>query len=251
MTTDTFPKIAARRMTLGGKAVTISGICKGAGMISPTMATMLCFLMTDAAVEGRTLRAALAEAAESTFNRISIDGDMSTNDTILILANGLAGNRSVTTGTRDYKVFSSALSQVADELATMIVKDGEGATKLVTVEVINAKSDREALKGARAIADSLLVKTAVYGNDANWGRLMAALGYAGISISQEKVDISINGVTVARRGMATARDREANEALRAKEVRIVADLHLGKGRSRVLTCDLTEDYVKINAEYRT
>ena len=251
MTTDTFPKLAAREVTLGGKTVTISGVCKGAGMISPTMATMLCFLMTDARVDHMTLKAALADAVAHSFNRISIDGDMSTNDTALILANGMAGNRAVAAGSRDYRVFSNALSEVADELATMIVKDGEGATKLVTVEVINARNEREALKGARAIADSLLVKTALYGNDANWGRLMAALGYAGILIREERVDISINGVAVAKSGVATGRDREANEALKAKEVRLVADLHLGKGRSMVLTCDLTEDYVKINAEYRT
>jgi glutamate N-acetyltransferase/amino-acid N-acetyltransferase len=251
MTTDTFPKVAAREVTLGGKTVTISGVCKGAGMICPTMATMLCFLMTDARIDQETLKAALADAVEHSFNRISIDGDMSTNDTALILANGMAGNRAVAAGSRDHRVFSNALSEVADELATMIVKDGEGATKLVTVEVINARNERDALKGARAIADSLLVKTALYGNDANWGRLMAALGYAGISIREERVDVSINGVAVAKSGMATGRDREANEALKAKEVRLVADLHLGKGRSRVLTCDLTEDYVKINAEYRT
>src|SRR5512139_699290 len=197
MTTDTFPKLAAREVALGGKAVTISGACKGAGMICPNMATMLCFLMTDACVDHGTLKAALAAAVKHSFNRISIDGDMSTNDTVLIMANGMAGNRPVIAGTRDHRVFSSALSEVAEELATMIVKDGEGATKLVAVEVINARNEREALKGARAIADSLPVKTAIYGNDANWGRLMAALGYAGISIREERVDISINGVAVA------------------------------------------------------
>jgi glutamate N-acetyltransferase/amino-acid N-acetyltransferase len=251
MTTDIYPKIAAVQEEIGGKHITIAGIAKGSGMIHPDMATMLCFIVTDAAVAAPMLRKMLIASVDRSFNVITVDGDTSTNDMVLCMANGAAGNKRVAPGTKDAKKLQACLDAVTRSLAMQVVKDGEGATKFVRVEVVNAGSDREALKGARAIANSLLVKTALYGNDANWGRLMAALGYAGISIREEKVDISINGVTVAKGGMATGRDREANEALKAKEVRLVADLHLGTGRSRVLTCDLTEDYVKINAEYRT
>jgi glutamate N-acetyltransferase/amino-acid N-acetyltransferase len=251
MTTDTFPKIVSKRIKIGGKAVTVSGICKGAGMICPNMATMLCFIMTDASVEKSALDAALKSAVRKSFNRITIDGDMSTNDTVLVMANGMAGNELIGKKSPAFVSFAAALAAVSYELGRLIVQDGEGATKFVEIEIKNARNDADAEKGAFAIANSILVKTALYGNDANWGRLMAALGYSGISIKEEKIDISLNGVKIASKGLGTGRDKEANEKLRGREIKIVIDLHLGKGSAKVLTCDLTEDYVKINAEYRT
>ena len=251
MTTDTFPKIVAKRKKIGNKMITITGICKGAGMIQPNMATMLSFIVTDAVIDKPALGAALRKAVGRSFNRITIDGDMSTNDTVLIMANGAAGNETIKMKSKGYEVFEGALTELAYELSELIVRDGEGATKLVEVEVRNAKSERDAEKGAFAIANSLLVKTAIYGNDANWGRLMAALGYSGIALKEEKTDIYLNGLLVARNGMTTGVDKEANDRLKDKRIKIVADLHLGKGNAKVLTCDLTEGYVKINAEYRT
>lgn len=251
MTTDTFPKIAAKRKKIGNKMITITGICKGAGMIQPNMATMLSFIVTDAVIDKPALDAALRQAVGRSFNRITIDGDMSTNDTVLIMANGAAGNETIKMKSKGYQVFEGALTELAYKLSELIVRDGEGATKLVEVEVKNAKSERDAEKGAFAIANSLLVKTAIYGNDANWGRLMAALGYSGIALKEEKTDIYLNGLLVARNGMTTGVDKEANDRLKDKRIKIVADLHLGKGNAKVLTCDLTEGYVKINAEYRT
>src|SRR6202142_2698736 len=251
MTTDTFPKIVAKKKKIGNKMITITGICKGAGMIQPNMATMLSFIVTDAVINKPALDAALRQAVGRSFNRITIDGDMSTNDTVLILANGAANNKAIKMKSKGYEVFEGALTELAYELSELIVRDGEGATKLVEVEVRNAKSERDAEKGAFAIANSLLVKTAIYGNDANWGRLMAALGYSGIALKEEKTDIYLNGLLVARNGMTTGVDKEANDRLKDKRIKIVADLHLGKGNAKVLTCDLTEGYVKINAEYRT
>jgi len=251
MTTDTFPKIAYRKITCGEKEIVISAICKGAGMISPNMATMLCFIITDANIERAALDASLRSAVSQSFNRITIDGDMSTNDTVLIMANGTAGNNIIKKGTKDYRIFSEALSDITFELSRLIVKDAEGASKLVEIEIINAKSSSDALKAAFAIANSLLVKTAIYGNDANWGRLMAALGYSGAMIKEEFVDIYLNDLKVAQGGITTGSDMEANEKLRDREIKILIDLNIGRGSARVLTCDLTEDYVRINAEYRT
>jgi glutamate N-acetyltransferase/amino-acid N-acetyltransferase len=251
MTTDTFPKIVSRRKKIGDKMVTITGICKGAGMIQPKMATMLSFITTDASIDKSALDIALRQAVSRSFNRITIDGDMSTNDTVLIMANGMAGNEPIRLKSKAYDVFAAALAEQLYELSEMIVMDGEGATKLVEVEVRNARSEKDAEDGAFAVANSLLVKTAIYGNDANWGRLMAALGYSGIAIKEEKIDIYLNNLMVAKNGMTTGVDKEANEKLKKKQIKIVIDLHLGKRSSKVLTCDLTEDYIKINAEYRT
>ena len=251
MTTDTFPKIVSKRKKIGDKMVTIAGICKGAGMIQPNMATMLSFITTDASIERAALDVALRQAVSRSFNRITIDGDMSTNDTVLIMANGVAGNEPIKLNSTAYKVFAAALIEHTYELSEMIVRDGEGATKLVEVEVRNARSEKDAEKGAFAVANSLLVKTAIYGNDANWGRLMAALGYAGIAIKEEKIDIYLNDLMVAKNGMAAGVDKEANDKLKNKQIKIVIDLHLGKSSAKVLTCDLTEEYIKINAEYRT
>ncbi|MCD5412471.1 bifunctional glutamate N-acetyltransferase/amino-acid acetyltransferase ArgJ [Thermodesulfovibrionales bacterium] len=251
MTTDTFQKIISRQIEIGGRRVTILGICKGAGMISPNMATMLCFIMTDADIERVAAKTALEIAVKKSFNRITVDGDMSTNDTTLLMANGMAGNDLIQLNSREFKEFSSMLSDITYELSRMIVRDGEGATKLIEVKIKNSKSGHDAEKGAFAVANSLLVKTAIYGNDANWGRIMSALGYSGIAIKEEKIDISFNGLKVVERGIGTGRDREADERLKAREISIVIDLHLGKETAKVLTCDLTEEYVRINAEYRT
>ncbi|MBN2653616.1 MAG: bifunctional glutamate N-acetyltransferase/amino-acid acetyltransferase ArgJ [Nitrospirae bacterium] len=251
MTTDTFPKVVSKKMTVEGKAVTITGFCKGAGMIQPNMATMLCFILTDANIAKPALDAALKSAVKRSFNRITIDGDMSTNDTVLVMANGMAENRLIKKSSDDFEKFAKALDSVCYDLCRMIVKDGEGATKFVEIEVKNARNEAEAEKAAMAIANSLLVKTALYGNDANWGRLMAVLGYSKVALKEDKVDIFLNGLKVASKGSATGKDKEANEKLKSNEIKIVIDLHIGKGSAKVLTCDLTEDYVKINAEYRT
>ena len=251
MTTDTFPKVATKRIRAGNRTATITGICKGAGMICPNMATMLCFVMTDLNIGRSALHAALKVAVGKSFNRITIDGDMSTNDTVLVMANGASGNREVKKDSPEFKVFESALSDVAYDLGRMVVKDGEGATKLVEIEVRNAKNGRDADRAAFAVANSLLVKTAICGNDANWGRIMAALGYSGAALKEEDIDIFFGRIRIVKRGLSTGRDREATGVLKEKEIKITIDLHAGIHSSEVLTCDLTEGYVRINAEYRT
>ncbi len=251
MTTDTFPKIADRKVRISNKDIVISGICKGAGMICPNMATMLCFIMTDANIEKQALDAALKTAVGRSFNRITIDGDMSTNDTILIMANALSGSPLIKIGSKAFQSFSSTLTEIANELSRFIVKDAEGASKMVEIEVVNARNEKEAEKAAFSIANSLLVKTAIYGNDANWGRLMAALGYSGIRVKEDETDIYLNKLKIVNKGLGTGKDKEANERLKDTEIRIRIDLNIGMGSAKVLTCDLTEGYVKINAEYRT
>lgn len=251
MTTDTFPKIVTKKVKILNKDVVISGICKGAGMICPKMATMLGFLMTDANIEKQALDAALKTAVGKSFNRITIDGDMSTNDTTLIMANALSGSPIIKADSEAFMIFSSALTEVAYELSSLIVKDAEGAGKMVEIEVVNAKNDKDAEKAAFSIANSLLVKTAIYGNDANWGRFMAALGYSGISLKEDKTDIYLNKLKIVKNGIGTGKDNEANESLKDKDIRIQIDLNIGKGSAKVLTCDLTEGYIRINAEYRT
>ncbi len=251
MTTDTFPKIASRAVKIAGRQGVIAGICKGAGMIAPNMATMLCFLITDIAIEKKTLQAALKNSVRKSFNRITIDGDMSTNDTAMIMANGLLGNRTLQLTSRDFPAFGNALDNLTSELSRLIVRDGEGATKLVEVVVKNAKSGADAEKAAFAIANSSLVKTAIFGNDANWGRIMAAAGYAGAHFNPDKADIFFNNIQVVKNGIATNKDREATREMTKKELTITLDLHAGRASAHVLTCDLTEDYIRINAEYRT
>jgi glutamate N-acetyltransferase/amino-acid N-acetyltransferase len=251
MTTDTFPKVISRTVEMDGKTGTITGICKGAGMICPHMATMLCFLMTDIAVNQRTLDKTLRDAVKRSFNRITVDGDMSTNDTVLIMANGMLGNPEITGKSKSYRVFHDVLSDVTYELSKLIARDGEGATKFIEIEVKGARSEPDAERAAFSVANSNLVKTALYGNDANWGRIMAALGYSGIGFAEEKTDIYIGKVNVVRRGLSNGKDEEANKVLKAKDIRIIIDLHLGRSSARVLTCDLTEEYIRVNATYRT
>jgi len=251
MTTDTFPKIIQRKVKIGKRTGIIAGVCKGAGMIWPKMATMLCFLMTDIAVTRKTLQKALLNSVNRSFNRITIDGDRSTNDTALCMANGMLGNPEITESSRYYKHFSRTLEEVTYELSKLIAGDGEGASKLIEIEVRGAKSEEDAERAAFSVANSNLVKTAVYGNDANWGRIMAALGYSGVPIREEKIDISIGKVKVASKGVSNGKDKEAGNALKNKSIQILIDLHTGKNCAKILTCDLTEEYVKINAEYRT
>ncbi len=251
MTTDTFPKIARKRVGIGAQTGTIAGICKGAGMICPNMATMLCFILTDIAVDQRTLDGTLQEAVKKSFNRLTIDGDMSTNDTVLIMANGILGNPPVTEKTEAYLPFRKALSELTVELAKMIAGDGEGATKYIEVEIKGARNEADAEKAALAIANSNLVKTAIRGNDANWGRIMGALGYSGVFFKENLVDIFFGKVKIVHKGLAAGKDKEAGEVLKGKEVKIVIDLHGGKASAKVFTCDLTEEYIRINAEYRT
>jgi len=251
MTTDTFPKISGRKVKIGNKTGSITGICKGAGMICPSMATMLCFIMTDIEVERETLRISLREAVQQSFNRIVVDGDMSTNDTVLIMANGMLGNKKITDKGKSYRAFRDSLFGITEDLAKMIVRDGEGASKFIEIIVKGARTEREAQKAAYAVAKSYLVKTALYGNDANWGRIMAALGYSGSMIREEKTDIYFGTIKVVHAGTATGTDNKAAHYLKRKDISITIDLKIGKASSYVYTCDLTEEYVKINAAYRT
>ncbi len=251
MTTDTRRKETAVEVELSGGKVRVGGMAKGAGMIHPRMATMLAFIATDAAVETAVLRKALRESVEGSFNRISIDGDRSTNDTALVMANGASG---VAAGSRsDRELFGTALQEVCRRLAEMIVRDGEGATKFVEVAVTGARSDAEALRAARAVANSSLVKTALYGHDLNWGRILAALGYSGASIDVSRISISVNGCPAVRQGVAVdpGEGRDARLQMRRRDLKLSIDLGLGRGRDRMLTCDLTIDYVKENALYTT
>jgi glutamate N-acetyltransferase/amino-acid N-acetyltransferase len=252
MTTDTFPKEAALELRVGGKAVRIGGMTKGAGMIHPRMATMLAYLTTDAAIAQPVLRRLLAAAVERTFNRIDIDGDTSTNDTVVLMAGGASGARVPASGP-DHERFAAALHEVCRRLAELIVRDGEGATKLVEVVVTGARTAKDALAVADAVANSKLVKTAWFGNDLNWGRIAAAVGYAGAKVDPDRVAISLNGKAVVAKGRGVAPARLAKAALEIRKpvLRFVIDLGLGKAADRVLTCDLTDKYVFINADYPT
>lgn len=252
MTTDTFPKVITKKIKIKNRTGTMTGICKGAGMIAPNMATMLCFILTDIAVEKRTLSKALKDSVRESFNRITIDGDMSTNDTALIMANGMMGNSEIKENSASYKIFKNALDDITYELSRLIVKDGEGATKLITIEVKGADDEKEAENAAFSVANSNLVKTAIYGNDANWGRIMAALGYSGISLNEENVSIHLGNIKVVNKGTGTGKDADANNYLKNNiEVSILINLNKGAASAKVLTCDLTEEYVRVNAEYRT
>lgn len=252
MTTDTFPKAIAKKIKIKNRTGTMTGICKGAGMIAPNMATMLCFILTDIAVEKRTLSKALKDSVRKSFNRITIDGDMSTNDTALIMANGMLANSEIKENSASYKIFKKALDEITYELSRLIVKDGEGATKLITIEVKGAADEKEAEKAAFSVANSNLVKTAVYGNDANWGRIMAALGYSGIKFNDENVSIHLGNIKVVNKGTGAGKDAEANNYLKNNsEVSILINLNKGAASAKVLTCDLTEEYIRVNAEYRT
>ncbi len=251
MTTDSFPKLSLFEGLAGKTPYRILGIAKGAGMIMPNMATMLCFVLSDIRISAERLRESLLTSVKTTFNRITVDGDTSTNDTVVVLANGMADNPDLSNEETDG--FRSGLEQVMGDLARMIVRDGEGATKLVRVEVKGAMSPADAATGARTVANSSLVKTACYGQDPNWGRIMAALGRSGIAMAEAAVDIWIEEVQIVSRGLGLGdeQERRAAERMTGKAFSIVVDLHQGGFGDHVFTCDLTHDYVSINANYRT
>ncbi len=250
MTTDTRPKTATAEFSLGKGVVHIAGMTKGAGMIMPMMATTLGFVMTDAAIPVSALRSILREANEESYNRISVDGDTSTNDTVLLLANGASGNK---LSSKDYDVFTRALSHLMQDLAQQIARDGEGAKKLVTIHVEGAKNRDDAGRIARAIANSPLVKTAIAGSDPNWGRIICAAGNAGVPFEPEQVDIFMQGMTVCRKGLAAPfSEAELKSKLDEKDVAIRLVIRGdGEGQARFWTCDFTEGYIHINASYRT
>ncbi len=253
MTTDLYPKIAAVQEEIGGKTVTVAGIAKGSGMIHPNMATMLCFIATDAMIAAPMLKKMLQTSTEQSFNSITVDGDMSTNDMVLVMANGAAGNKKPAPGSKDQKKLQACLDAVMRSLALQVVKDGEGATKLVEISVQGAKNPVEAKRAATAVATSSLVKTALFGQDANWGRIMAVLGSCGVDMDETRTDITIGKTKIAERGIAVgkAAEKEATAALKQRDVRILIDLRKGKGSATVWTCDLSYEYVKINAAYRS
>ncbi|MDI3281564.1 MAG: bifunctional glutamate N-acetyltransferase/amino-acid acetyltransferase ArgJ, partial [Bacillota bacterium] len=252
MTTDTRPKACAVRVELGGVPVTIGGMAKGSGMIHPQMATMLAFLTTDAAVTQPALDRALRRAVNRTFNRLTVDGDTSTNDAVFLLANGLAGNRPLAEEEPELDRFTAALEAVAGFLARAIARDGEGATCLIEVRVEGAPDEEAAEAVARAVANSNLVKTAVFGRDPNWGRILCAVGYAPAEVDPGRADIYLGPVLVARAGSAHPfNEEEARAALSQEEVLIRIALHQGEASASVWTCDLSYDYVRINASYRS
>ena len=256
MTTDTRPKWAAADYEIGGQQVRVLGCTKGAGMIHPNMATMLAFVVSDATISASAAQRALAEVAARTFNAISVDGDTSTNDTLILLANGASGCRAVRPGGRDYGLFVEALERVCKALALAIVADGEGATRVAEIEVRGAASDALATQVARTIATSPLVKTALAGADPNWGRILAAAGRTSWpkrdSFDFSKTEIRLGGIVVCRRGSAHPFDESAaRQAMLEQYVPIVLDLKKGPGRARVWTCDFTNEYVRINTAYRT
>lgn len=253
MTTDTRPKEAAIRVAIGDQTVTIGGIAKGAAMIHPHMATMLCFLATDARVEHPALQRALRVAVDRSFNRITVDGDRSTNDTVLILANGLAENPPVGSGRRGARVFQDALGALTGQLARMIIEDAEGATKFITVTVRGARTRRDAQRVAYAVATSTLVKTALYGQDPNWGRILAAVGATGARLEEERIRLLFGDEGVVSGGVLAApvRWERIKEHLAQREVTLTVDLGLGNATAEVWTSDLTEEYVRLNSKYTT
>jgi glutamate N-acetyltransferase/amino-acid N-acetyltransferase len=254
MTTDTFPKTAAVTISVDGQPVTVAGIAKGSGMIQPNMATMLAFLVTDAAVAAPYLRRVLKDANEASFNRLSIDGETSTSDMALLFANGHAGHR-VLQGprSRGSRAFAEAVLEVSTTLARDLARDGEGATKLVTVRVEGAANRPDAERAVRRIANSLLVKTALFGGDANWGRILQTVGAAQVRISLDRAVVKLAGVPVFRGGASAgpAARKRAAKKLRTSEIEVAIDLGVGRASAHMWTCDLSYDYVKINAEYTT
>jgi glutamate N-acetyltransferase/amino-acid N-acetyltransferase len=251
-TTDAFPKTAVRRLRLGGRPVTLAVLGKGGGMIAPRMATLLVFVVTDAALTRSVAARALRAAVGPTLNAITVDGDTSTNDTLLLLASGAAQNRPVRPGSADARRLVRALTELLEEIARLVVLDGEGAVRLVEVTVRGARSDADAERVARAIGDSPLCKTAFNGGDPNWGRFVMAAGKAGVPLDADRVDVTVGGVAVSRRGRPVAGAlRRAARRMRGREVAVGLDLHLGRGRARILASDLSTAYVHFNAAYTT
>ena len=256
MTTDTVKKEIAVEVEIDGKNVTVGGMCKGSGMIHPNMCTMLGFITTDVVISKELLQAALSESVKDTYNMVSVDGDTSTNDTVLLLANGLAGNKKIETKEEDYKKFAEALNYVNTWLAKHIAADGEGASALFEVKVIGAKSKEQAVTLSKSIITSNLTKAAIFGHDANWGRILCAMGYSGAVFDPEKVDLYFESkagkLKIIENGVATGySEEEATKILSEKEVTAIADVKMGTATATAWGCDLTYDYVKINADYRS
>lgn len=253
MTTDTRPKMEWATCKIRGKRVKLCGMAKGAGMIRPNMATMLSFLVTDAHIESPLLQKMLREASEASYHRITIDGEMSTNDTVLLLANGKADHPVLNRMDREAEAFKRILLEVCQGLAASIVRDGEGATKCIEIVIRGARSKSEARKAAYAIAHSPLVKTAFFGEDANWGRILCALGHCGISLHPDRIDLFFDRAPIVRNGMGVSHRLEvrAAEVIKKKAFKVTVDLHQGKSSFSLLTTDLSLDYVKINASYRS
>jgi glutamate N-acetyltransferase/amino-acid N-acetyltransferase len=252
MTTDTCSKETAVQFSLGKSLVTIGAMAKGSGMIAPNMATMLAFITSDLFITRPLLQKALTRANNRSFNRITVDGDMSTNDMAVVLANGMAENQPFGEHSEEFHLFCAALEYVMIKLAKMIARDGEGATKLIEIYVKGAHTEEEAAQAARSVANSNLVKTAVHGCDANWGRIMAAVGYSGIEMDPEQIEIRFNDLPILNKHYEIVLDEEkAKFALAQEQILITIDLNQGSQSARFWTCDLTKEYVHINASYRS
>ncbi len=252
MTTDKFRKAVVREFVVGDKTVTMTGIAKGAGMINPNMATMLCYILTDCNITHGALQKALRDSNEKSFNAITVDGDMSTNDTLMLLANGEAQNEIIKENTKEYKIFKKNLDSITMRLAELIVKDGEGATKFVEVKIEGAKNDIDAKKAAESIANSLLTKCAIHGEDPNWGRVAAAVGMSGAEFDPEWLEIILDGITFFKNGRFTEPPlSDISHVFKRKNIKILVKLHYGKGKATVYTCDISKKYITINALYTT
>ena len=256
MTTDTKPKYVAAQVEIGGKTVTVGGMCKGSGMIHPNMCTMLGFVTTDAAITEEMLQKALSDDIKDTYNMVSVDGDTSTNDTVLLLANGMAGNPVIDRENEDYAVFKEALNYVNTELAKKIAGDGEGATCLFEVKVIGAESKEQAVTLSKSVITSSLTKAAIYGHDANWGRILCAMGYSGASFDPDRVDLYFESAAgklkIIENGVSTGYSEEmATKILSEEYVTATADIKMGEASATAWGCDLTHEYVNINADYRS
>ena len=256
MTTDTHSKETAVSLEIGGKTVTIGSMCKGSGMIHPNMCTMLSFVTTDVSISKKLLQEALSEVVQDTYNMVSVDGDTSTNDTVLLLANGMAGNPEITEKNEDYEAFKAALFVVNKTQAMQIAGDGEGATALFEVKVVGAESKEQAVTLSKSVITSSLTKAAIFGHDANWGRILCAMGYSGAQFDPEKVDLYFESAAgklqIIKDGVATDySEEEATKILSEEKVTVVADIHMGTAEATAWGCDLSYDYVKINADYRS
>ena len=256
MTTDTVKKEVAVQIEIGGKTVTVGGMCKGSGMIHPNMCTMLGFVTTDAKISKKMLQEALSEDVKDTYNMVSVDGDTSTNDTVLLLANGLAENPEITEKGEDYEIFKQALNYVNTTLAKYIAGDGEGATALFEVKIIGAESKEQAVTLSKSVVTSSLTKAAIYGHDANWGRILCAMGYSGAQFDPEKVDLYFESkagkIKIIENGVSTGySEEEATRILSEEAVTAIADMKMGDCTATAWGCDLTYDYIKINADYRS
>lgn len=256
MTTDTVSKQAAVSVVIDGREVTIGGICKGSGMIHPNMGTMLAFVATDAAISKELLQEALKQDVQNTFNMVSVDGDTSTNDTLIVLANGAAGNQEITVKEEDYRLFCQALHEVNEALSRKIAGDGEGATALFETKVVRAANKEEARKLAKAVICSSLTKAAIFGHDANWGRILCALGYSGVTFNPAAIELTFQSaagsILIYKNGCAADySEEEATRILSEPEVTVLVDMKKGVAQATAWGCDLTYDYVKINADYRS